>query len=143
MTWYWGANPEGQLPNSDLDLATLVLHKATIFVVVPAVRMSEPDSGLDNTPTISWSTREASTINLVVADLLRIHTLRSRKISLDSSIFYHPLQESFIMDDASSLFHLPETSFLTHMYSAYPQLLSLWQTPPRLSELISCMHARN
>ena len=39
--------------------------------------MAAPRSGLDNTPTVSWSTREAPAINPVVADLLRICALHS------------------------------------------------------------------
>ena len=91
--------------------------------------MVVPNSGSNNTSTVSWRKRKTSTINPVVADLLCICTLHSRKI-LNPSIFYHPGQENCMADDASCLFNLSETSFLTHMSVVYPQLHGLWQTPP-------------
>ena len=33
-------------------------------------------------------------------------------------------------DDASCLFDFPDTPFFAHMSSAYPNMLSLWKTPP-------------
>ena len=72
-------NPEGTLTNSDLELATLVLHEATLLETCPEATMAAPRSGSDNTPIVSWSTMEALTTNPVVADLLRIRTLYSRQ----------------------------------------------------------------
>ena len=80
-------NPGGALTNSDLKLSDLVLHVDTLLDVCPDANMATPRSGLDNTPTVSWSTREAYTINPVVADLLRIRTLHLRK-------FFSTLQSS-------------------------------------------------
>ena len=70
-------NSEGTLTNSDLELAALVLHEDTLLETYPEATMAAPQSGSDNTPNISWSNREASTINQVVADLLRIRALHS------------------------------------------------------------------
>ena len=66
------------ITNSDLELAALVLHEATLLTAVPESRMAVPHSGSDNTPTVSWSTKEASTINPVMADFLRLRALHSR-----------------------------------------------------------------
>ena len=71
-------NREGTITNSNLELAALVLHEATLIVAVLEARLSIPRSGPDNTPTVSWSTKEASTITPVVADLLRLRALHSR-----------------------------------------------------------------
>ena len=89
--------------------------------------MDAPLSGLDNTTTVLWSTQEASTINPVVADLLRIYDLHYIHFFLNPSALYHPGQDNCMTDNASCLFDLPDTSFLAHISSAYPQLLSLWQ----------------
>ena len=136
-------NPVVNLTNSNLELATLVLHEATLFAEVPAACMAAPRSGSDNTPTVSWSMREASTITLVIAGLLRICVLHSRQFFLNPSIFYHPGQENFMSDDASCHFDLPDTSFLAHMSVAYPHPLSLCQIPPPPPppppELLSCV----
>ena len=72
------SNPGGTLTNSKLKLAALVLHEATHLDVCPEANIAAACSGLHNTPTVSWSTWEASTINPVVADLLRIGPLQSR-----------------------------------------------------------------
>ena len=63
-------NPKGTLTNSDLDLVALVLHKATLLETYPEATMAALLMGSDNTRTVSWSTREASTIKPVVSDLL-------------------------------------------------------------------------
>ena len=108
-------NPEGTLTNSDPNPAALVLQEATLLETCPEATMAAPQSGLDNTPTISWSTREASTINPVVADLLHIRTLHSHQFFLNPSVFYHPGMENCMADDASCLFDFSDTPFLAHV----------------------------
>ena len=49
--------------------------------------MTAPRSRLDITPAVSWGTREALMINLVVADLFSIHALHSRLFYLNPSVF--------------------------------------------------------
>ena len=66
------------ITNSDLKLAALVLHEATLLAAVPEARLAASCSGSDNTPTISWRTKEASTINPVVAAFLCLRALHSR-----------------------------------------------------------------
>ena len=70
-------DPEGNLEKSNLELSVLVLHRATLLGTYPEATVAAPQSGSDNTPTVSWSTREASTINPVVGDLLHIRALHS------------------------------------------------------------------
>ena len=120
-------NPQGTITNSDIEPAALILQDATLLKSFPKARMAAPHSGSDNTPTVSWSTREASKINPVVADLLRINVLHSRKFFLNPSIFYHLGQENCMADHALSLFYLSDTNFLTHMSVIHPQLHGLWQ----------------
>ena len=80
-------NPQGKITNSDLELAALVLQEASLLKAVPKASMAAPRSGSDNTQTVSWSTHEASMINPVVVDLLRICALHSRKFFLNPSVF--------------------------------------------------------
>ena len=42
-------NREGTITNSDLELAALVLHEATLIVAVHDVSLDAPCSGSDNT----------------------------------------------------------------------------------------------
>ena len=68
-------NPQGRIANSDLELAALVFQDA----IFPFVRTNptwwDPFTGSNNSPTVAWMFREASTINPVVADLLRLRSL--------------------------------------------------------------------
>ena len=80
-------NLGGNITNSDLELAALVLHEATLLAEVPTARMAAPRSGSDNMPTVLWSMCKALTINLVVAELLCICALHSRQFFLNPSIF--------------------------------------------------------
>ena len=69
------------IKKSNFELATLVLHESTLLTAVPEACMAVPRSGSDNNPTVSWSIHEASTINPVVTDILRICALHSRMFS--------------------------------------------------------------
>ena len=82
-------NLKGQITNSDIELATLALHEATLLAAAPEARMAVQRSGLENTHTVLWGMLEYSTINPVVTDLLRIRALHSRQFFLNTSIFYH------------------------------------------------------
>ena len=117
-------NRDGKITNSNLELAALVLHEATVLVAVTEARLEAPCSDLDNTPTVSWSTKEVSMINPAVADLIRIHTLHLRQFFINPSVFYHPVIKNRIADDASRLFEISYTSRLAHMSDTYPQLKS-------------------
>ena len=98
-------NPQGTITNSDLQLSITVLQEATLLEAFPKDRMVAPRSGSDNTPTVSWSAREASMINQVDADLLHICALRFREFFLHLSVCYLPGQENCMVDDASRLFY--------------------------------------
>ena len=74
---------EGTITNSDLELSALVLHEATLIAEVPDARLDTTRSGSNNTLTVSWSRKEASTINTVVADLLHICMIHSRKFFIN------------------------------------------------------------
>ena len=132
-------NPQGTITNFNLELAALVLQEATLLEAVPKARMAALLSGSDNTHTVSWSRHEANMINPVVAGLLRIRALHSRKIFLNPSVFYHPGEENCIADYNPRLFYLSDTEFLTHMSVVYLQSHGLWQISLPLPELLSCM----
>ena len=114
-------NLEGNITNSDLELATFILHKTTLLASVPTARMAALHYGPDNTPTVSWSTSEDLHINTVVAELILTHVIHSRHFSLNTSVFNHLGKENFMVDDASRILHLFGTSFLAHMSVAYLQ----------------------
>ena len=45
-------NRERTITNSDLELSALIIHKATLLVAVPDVRLAAPFSRSGNTPTV-------------------------------------------------------------------------------------------
>ena len=72
-------NHKRTLTHSNLELAALVLHKATLLEAVSESRMAAPRYRSDNYPTVSWSMRKALMINLVIADLLRTSMFNIKK----------------------------------------------------------------
>ena len=91
----------------------LILHEATLLAAVPEARMADPHSGSDNTPTVSWITREALVINPVVVDLLRIRVLRPRQFYLNPSVFIAKAKKIVwrMMLLVFSIFLTPHSSF--------------------------------
>ena len=51
--------PHGRITNSDLELAALVLHEAISPLVSHSSAWRAPTTGSDNTPTVSWTFKEA------------------------------------------------------------------------------------
>ena len=134
-------NPRGRITNSDLELAALVLQEATFPFVSKDAAWRAPSTGSDNTPTVAWSFRESSTVNPVVADLLRIRSLVNRQFCLTPSVFYHPGQLNTMADDASRKFNLGLTEFLSTFSSSYSPLQSLgtWRPCHPPPEIVSCV----
>ena len=126
--------PQGHITNSDLELATLVLQEATFPFICPSPAWRALLTGSDNTPTVAWSFWESSTINPVVADLLRIRALVNRQFCITPSVFYHPGHLNTMADGASRKFELDLTDFLSTFSSTYSPLQSpgSWHTchPP-------------
>ena len=68
-------NTRGSIINSDLELEALVIQEATFPFVSANPEWRAPFTGSDNMPTVAWKLREASTLNLVVADLIHLRYL--------------------------------------------------------------------
>ena len=68
-------NPHGLITHSYLDLEALVLQEATFTFVSANLEWQSPFTGSNNTPTVAWTFWEASTVNLVVANLFRLQSL--------------------------------------------------------------------
>ena len=112
-------NPKGWITNSDLELAALVLHKDTFPDICGSSNWRAPLTGSNNTPTVSWTSKEASTINPVVANLIRIRSIVNTNSAITPAIFYHPGHLNTMADDASRLFHFPNPTFLSFFSNKY------------------------
>ena len=124
-------NREGTITNSDLELAALVLHKATLLAAVPEARLPPPHSGSDNTPTVSWSTKEASTINPVVADLLCLCVLHSRQFFLNPSVLISQAYRIACQMMPLACLNLLTPPFSTTCPLSIPSLKVLGRSPSR------------
>ena len=94
-------NPQGRITNSDLELTALVLQEATFPFVGTDPTWWAPLTGSDNTPTVAWTFQEASTVNPMGADLLRLESLVNCQFNITPSVFYHPGTQNTMADDAS------------------------------------------
>ena len=98
-------------------------------------------TGSDNIPTLSWCFREASTVNSIVADLLRVHAETNSGALLTLSVFYQPGPLNTMLDDASCNFDLPDNNFLSFFGSKYCSsqsagLWTLWHPPSRITSCV-------
>ena len=107
VTW---ENPTGGIKYSDLELAALLLQESCSPLACSRHAWHAPLTGSNNTPTVSWCFREASTVNPVVADLLRIRSEMNSRALLTPSVFYHPGPLNTMADDASRRFDLPDNN---------------------------------
>ena len=112
VTW---DNPTGGTTNSDLELAALVLQKSCFSIAFSRPTWHAPMTGSDNTPSVSWCFREASTVNPIVADLLCVRAEMNSGALLTLPVFYQP----YPADDASLRFQLPDNKFLSFFWSKY------------------------
>ena len=132
-------NPQRQIINSDIELAALVLQEAKFPFVSANPTWQDPFTGSDNTPTADWTFREASTVNPVVADLLRLRSLVHCHLNISSSVFYHPGTQNTMADDASHKFHLTQEIFLSLFSKTYSpqQSPGMWHACHPPSEIVS------
>ena len=94
-------NPQGRMTNSDIELAALVLQEATFPFVRTNLTWRDPFTGSDNTPTVARTFQEASTVNLVVADLICLWSLANLQFNMTPSVLYHPVTQNTMADDYS------------------------------------------
>ena len=110
VTW---ENPTRGITNSDLELSALLLQESLFHLACSRHAWHAPSTGSVNTPTVNWCFREASTVNPVVADLLRVRAELNSRALLTPSIFYHPGPLSTMADDVSRRFYLPDNNLLS------------------------------
>ena len=127
-------NPQGRITNSELELAALVLQKATFPFVSTNLTWRAPFTGSDNIPTVNWTFWEASTVNPLVFYLIHLQYLINHQLKIILSVFYHPGTQNNMADDTSRKFHLVPDIFLSLFSTTYSpqQSPGMWHTchPP-------------
>ena len=116
VTW---KTPTGGITNSDLELVVLMLQESCFPLACSRHAWPAPSTVSDNTPTVSWRFREASTVNPVVADLLRVRAEINSRAMLTPSFFYHPGPLNTMADDSSRRFDFTDNNFLSFFWSKY------------------------
>ena len=130
-------NPDGEINNSDLELADSYLHHEAI-VHNYGVRERTISSHADNTPTVYWQRKGAVTSISAPARILRLQALYQRRHRYVPRHDFISGDNNRLADDASRLTHLTGTQFLHYFNTKYPQRSSwrLWTPPSRLQHLL-------
>ena len=122
------SNPTGTVTNSDFELAGTIVHQATLGqhrTVVGETTYTH----CDNTPAVAWRGKESSTTTKARADLLQLAARLRKHHRAYHRIGHLAGASNDMADDASRLFHLSDTAFLSHFNSTYPQKAG-WQLCP-------------
>ena len=115
-------NSKGWITNSDLELTALVIQEATSPLICTDPAWLAPSLGSDNTLTVTWTFKAASTINPGVADLLCIRSILNHQSTTSPSVFYHPGLRNTMTDDALLCFDFNCDPFLSfYAYKYQPQ----------------------
>jgi hypothetical protein len=137
-------NPQGTITNSDLELAGGLLHLDAIahhFDVRERTLLSKTD----NLATMFWQRKGSATTTDAPAHLLRLFGIHQRFHRYVPRHDYIPGLSNPMADDASRLFDLSNTNFLSHFNSKYPQSKSyklVTPTLPMVSSVISALRKK-
>ena len=130
-------NPNGDINNSDLELAGSFVHHAAV-VENYDVRERTVASFADNTPTIYWQRKGSVTSTSAPARILRLQALHQRRFGYVPRHDFLAGIDNKLADDASRLTHLSDTLFLKYFNDHYPQPLPwrLWTPPLELQRCV-------
>jgi len=114
-------NPTGQLTNSDLELAAMILGQAVLQHIAPSTAASALIAS-DNTPAVSWVKKGSSTSVAARAFLLRWLAQLTHRNLLSLTPIPVPGTTNNIADLCSRSFHLSDQQLLEHMNNTYPTI---------------------
>jgi hypothetical protein len=137
-------NPHGSISISDLELAGGLLHLDAIAHAFD-IRERTVLSKTDNLATMFWQRKGSTTTEKAPAHLLRLLGIHQRLHRYVPRHDFIPGKSNPLADDASRLFHLSNTNFLSHFNSTYPQLQSfkhVTPTPQLSSAVISALRMK-
>ena len=113
-------NPNGTITNSDLELAGGLLHLEAISQHFD-VRERTILSKTDNLATLFWQRKGSTTSSKPPAHLLRLFGIHQRFHRYVPRHDYISGKSNPMADDASRLFHLPDSQFLSYFNNTFPQ----------------------
>ena len=101
-------------------MAVLVLHEAVSSSISTYPEWRKQILGSNNAPTVVWTFRDDSTINLVLESLFSIRCAHNRLHMLTMPMFYHTILLNTMDNDATRRFELSTNSFLELLCYKYP-----------------------
>jgi hypothetical protein len=132
-------NLTGDINNSDLELAALIMAAAILTTETPTAPHAHLYCGSDNAATVAWATKGSTSSTSHNAHLLRwlAQLTRHRLFSL-TPIFVSGTTNS-IADFCSRSFHLSDDEFLQEMNCRFP-ITPSWTLAHPTNEMISDMN---
>ena len=112
-------NPQGCINNDYIELVALVLQEATFTSIRTNPTWRAIFTKSNNIPSVTWTFREASTVNLVVAYLICLQSLVNFQFNITPSVFYHPGTQNTMAKNASRNFHLAPDILLSLFSTTY------------------------
>jgi hypothetical protein len=137
-------NPNGSITNSDLELAGVLCHQDILAHSTDCCELTLATL-CDNTPAVAWIKRGSVSNNSSAAYLLRLFALHRRHHRYLTEISDIPGVSNTMADDASRLWHLSDTAFLSYYNHKYSQSESWVLCPLRLkmnSAVISALRKK-
>jgi hypothetical protein len=113
-------NPGGTITNSDLELAASVAHHDVLSQQVD-IREATIHILADNTVTMYWQRKRATSTTGPASRLLRIQSLHQRHHPYVPSFDYIPGGANDMSDNSSRRWDLTDTQLLAHFDLVFPQ----------------------
>lgn len=128
-------NPDGDITNSDLELAGLLAQQDIIVQAVNCRGRTIVPLG-DNIPAVVWHHKHSTTTTGPAAYLLRLNSIHQRHYRYLAKADYIPGPVNQMADDCSRLWHLTDSQLVDHFNLTYPQA-----QPWQLVHLRPAMHS--
>lgn len=128
-------NPQGDITNSDLELAGLVAHQDILAQEVNCHGCTQVPLG-DNITMVSGHHKKSVTTTGPRAYLLLLNSAHQQHYRYVSKSDYLPGSSNVMADDCSRLLHLTDSQLLSHFNATYPQEVP-WRLVHLRSEMLS------
>ena len=113
-------NPRGRITNSDMETAGTILHQ-DVLGDHALVAGETCHNYSDNTPSVARRTKGSATTTKATAAILRYAALHRRRHQSRNQYQHLSGDENYMGDNASRLWNLSDSDFLTYFNRAYPQ----------------------
>ena len=136
-------NRQGDITNSDLELAGILLGWIVLEAIMPQIKHYQTGMFCDNTPTVAWENRLASKRSIKAGRLLQALALQQRLAQVPPLLTMSIAREkNYMVDLASRAFCYDEYKTLTESYPFFARHLNLHSPLPQKQHWSEC-HLKN